>query len=176
MTKVGFFSWLCLLLWCTWLFALQGALVALDSFGPWVPDFGLLIVLALGVRAREDRVAWIALVVGVARMAFTTDPVSSVLVGYVAVAWTILFLRDAIELDRPAPRTAFAAVVALALFWFLAATRLVEVRQAGIFAPNAAVPWHAALATAAGALFLVPVLRNLPGLTPFVKSKKGMLA
>ncbi|MEW6074450.1 MAG: hypothetical protein AB1726_17880 [Planctomycetota bacterium] len=161
-----FVVWLLLVVWGAWLFAVQGALASLPALGQWVPDAGLLLLLALDARLerREARIA--AGLVALARVAFTADPPLAVLAGYLAVVWIAGRLREIVEIDRPLSRALLAGLLAAALSAFWIASRTLALGPAAAFPAGGGIVLRGALATAAAALLLPPLLARLPGLTP----------
>ena len=161
-------AWVILGVWCAWLLALQGGLASGATLGPWTPDLGVVMLLALGPTHRGARMGLAVAVVAAARVAFTSDPALAVLVGYLAVAGVASWLLETIEIDRAVPRALLAALLALGLsaYWMAAARVALG---AGAVQALAAPRWAgaSALGTGAAALVLAPLFVRLPGLSPF---------
>jgi hypothetical protein len=170
-TRARAVAWVSLLVWAAWLFALQGLFASSRVAGSWVPDLGLLLLLALEGRLREGgrlpqrRLLVAALVIALARAAFSSDPPLALAAGYLGVAGVLGALRQWVELDHPFARATLAGGAALALgaFWILSAELPNEVLRA--------LPWEPALATAAAAVVVLPALGRLPGLTPLARAR-----
>ena len=93
-------AWVLLLVWSTWLLALQGLLAA-GPRGSWTPDLGLVLLLGLGPRLRGRRIVPAVLIVAAARIALSSDPPLAVLVGYWGALGAATWLRDVLEIDHP---------------------------------------------------------------------------
>jgi len=157
--------------WCTWLFALQGGIASAGLVGAFVPDLGLVVLLAICARLDRDRARRAAIVIAAVRIAFTADPPLAVVAGYVGVAWVLLALRGVVEVERLAPRALFGGLGALVLgaFWSLAHARELALR--GIAVPPPERLGAAALATALVAAAAVPWVARLPGLSPLTRPR-----
>lgn len=176
MRRQGLFPWLLLLIWGCWLLALQASLVSAGVLGRWVPDLGLVLVLALAVRMQGARALVPAVCIGLARCAFSIDAPAAILAGYFAAALLALALRSAFDLQEPFFAAALAGACALAcaqwLRWLRAhelpslpphARALLEDASAG------ALP--IALASALAALCAGRALAHLPGLPALWKTR-----
>jgi hypothetical protein len=165
-------GWCLLVVWCAWLFALQGLFASSTLLGPWTPDLGIVLLLALDPRLdRSDALTAIAVVAG-SRIAFTSDPPLAVLVGYATLVFLVRRLRRGLEVDRALPRAFVAAVAAAVLTAYWTLCRGVALAADGLpTAPGDAGASTRALLAAAGAtalaaVFLGPLLVRLPGMSP----------
>ena len=172
--RTGKLPWVLLLLWSTWIFTFQGRFAAYASWGAWAPDVGLLLVLSLDARIPRD-LAWrVACVVALARIATSADPPLAILVGYLGLVGFAGPLRGLVLLDGPLARALFSALAALTLGCFLVITQAAlqpgASHSAG-FGPTALEScWRSAVSTGVLALFFLPYLRGLPGLSPLLRT------
>ena len=158
-------AWALFTLWCAWAYASTGFLGAVTPLGAWLPDLGLVLLLALGVHVAPGRLAWAALIVALARIAFSVDPPVAVLAGYLGFAGLQAVLRSFVNLEDPFARGALAGFAALLLdVWW---SWVHAIRNPVLLdAPGTELAWRAALATAACALLFSELLLRLPGLRP----------
>ncbi len=166
-------SWLMLAVWASWLTALQGVAVSKTMLGAWVPDVGVLLIVACAGSFQARDVSRAALVVALARIAYSVKPPVAVLAGFLGVSIVARGVLSFAEIGRPLVRTALSGALALALSdWFV----LVHAARYGAELGDTAA-WKAALmalpgllpgalASAGCALLLGPAFALLPGLTP----------
>jgi len=162
-----FVPYLCLALWSTWLFALQGWWAAGRAPGGLVPDLG--VVLLLGIAARTDgaRARRVALVIALSRAALSADNPAALVLAYLAVALIAAPIAATLDLDRPWLRALLAALGGGAIaLWLPFAADLRAPLPAGVEPSGGSLGWPVALATAVVALALSKALRALPGLGP----------
>jgi hypothetical protein len=161
-----FAPWVGLALWATAAFVLAGALAR--HVGAWVPDAGVLFVLASTRRARPGAPLLCALGASAARVAVGVDPPVAVLAGYGAVAALHAAVGSVVDADRLAVRL---VVAALSAAWVVAWLCLVHEARSplsldlGSVGPPMAL--RTALSTALVAPGAVPFLRRLPGVRAF---------
>ncbi len=172
--RTGKLPWLLLLLWSTWIFTFHGRFAVHGSWGAWAPDLGLLLVLSLDARVPRE-LAWrVAAVVALARIATSADPPLAIFVGYLGLVGFAGPLRELVLLDGPLARALFSALAALTLGCFLVLTQ--GALQPGVsygagFGPTAVEScWRSAVSTGVIALFFLPYLRGLPGLSPLLRT------
>lgn len=165
-------AWLLLAVSATLLYAVQGALVRAPVIGAWIPDAGLVIVLALAARAPGGRALLAAVAVGSGRAAVSIDPASAVLAGYIAAAAVTLALRAVLDVERPLLRALLAGGAALALSSWLCAVRYLRALERPedlVAVPGAVV--GVALATAAAAVVLGPLVPLAGPLVPLWRTR-----
>lgn len=172
MSGTPLFAWLCLFVWGTWIFALQG-LLASSSLARWTPDLGLLLLVALTLRLGPARARWAAAWVALLRIAFSADPPLAILAAYLGFVGACHFVREAIDLERPLARALLASVGALGSAWLWTSARALELAADGIHAPLERLAWPSALSTGLAALCLAPVLGRLPGLSPLARRRRS---
>lgn len=170
MSRAPLFAWLCLGVWATWIFALQG-LWAASGARRWTPDLGLLLLVGLTLRLGPARARWAALWVALVRIAFSADPPLAILVGYLGFVGVCHFVRGAIELERPLARALLAGAGAALCAWLWTGARALELAADGIHAPLQHFAWPSALATGLAALVCAPALGRLPGLTALARRR-----
>jgi hypothetical protein len=178
-TRRSPWPWLVLVVWCAWLQAVLGRAAAEPGLGGWVPDLGLVLLLALEPRLSLRDAVLAALVVGCTRLAFTADAPTAVAAGLFAAVALSRALRRFVEVDGVVVRPLLAGVAALLGGGLAAAAHLARSEAAlGLDTlPLAGRPvLRAAAATALAALFLAPLLRRLPGLSPFAARRKAFAA
>lgn len=148
-------------LWGAWLLGLQGFL-ATGALGPWTPDLGLVLLLGLGARLSREESRRAALLVALARAAFTTDAAAAVVTGYLGAVALASTLRGALEIDHVLVRGVVAAFLGggLAAWW-------IACHQLALPGTPVAVGftdvWRTALATGLAALVAAPLAYRLPG-------------
>lgn len=170
--RTGRLPWLLLLLWATWLYALQGRLAAQPGWGRWMPDLGLLLLLSLDARVTRE-LAWrVALVVALGRLATGADPPLAVLVATLGVVGFSGPLRELVLLDRPLTGALFAGLAALVTGAYLVVAQRVVEPALGLGLSPLGAALRPALGTALAALFLLPFLRLLPGLSPLQRVRR----
>jgi hypothetical protein len=160
-------GWLLLVAWLSWGFALQARLAAASAAGPFVPEIGLVLSLAVLARLDEREAPVLALVVACARLPYSGEPVVALLAGTLGLALLGLAVRSVVELTGPLWRTITTGALVLVFDLWLAivhGTRP-EGTAAGIpvgFGSLIAVAFSSSLLM----LFAGPTLAHLPGLTP----------
>lgn len=189
MTRAPLWPWLLLALWSAWLYGASGLVVARSGAGElaaWLPDLGLVLFVALGVRMPAEDLPRIALCVALGRLAVTIDPPAAVLAAFLLAALAVRAVRSVVELRGAVARTVTAGLFAQGLFVWLA---FVQDRRAAIEAASRAraIPpewasdgawslaaWSSlppAVSTALCALVFGGALTRLPGLTPLRERK-----
>jgi len=172
-TRGALLAWCLLAVWSAWIFALQGSLAA--AGGAWVPDLGLVLLLALAPRLSTASLPLAGLAVALGRIAVSIEPPLAVLAGYLAVVAFARGLRSVVEIRSALPRTLLAAACAFVLArWFAFVHEARESEALALssgLAPEswpelAAWSWSVALASGVAALLLGPALVRLPGLSP----------
>jgi hypothetical protein len=174
--RQGLFPWLLLMIWGCWLLALQSSLVAAGVLGRWVPDLGLVLVLALAVRMRGARALAPALCIGLARCAYSIDAPAAILAAYLAAALLALALRSAFDLQEPIFAAALAGACALAGAQWLRWLRAGELpplpaHARALLEDASAGAWPIACASALAALCAGRALAHLPGLPALWKAR-----
>lgn len=160
-------SWLMLGVWGSWIVAAQGILVAQTSLAAWLPDAGLVLLVACAGRFHKRDVPGAALLLALSRVAYTIEPPTAVFAAFLFTAILVHAIRSALEVNGPLLRT----VVGACAGWLFPAWLLV-VRHARDGGETAALVseilglWRIAFTTALFALALGPLLAHLPGLTP----------
>ena len=173
-------SWCLLVVWCAWLFALQGVVASTPSLALWTPDLGIVLLLALDRRFdRADAFMAVGVVSG-ARISFTSDAPLAILVGYAALVYAARRLRRVSEIDRLLPRAFLAALAAAALTAYWAVTRSIAFAadSAGVALGvretlDVSRVSSAALATGIAAVVLGPLIVRLPGISPLRARSHG---
>jgi hypothetical protein len=166
-------SWVLLCLWGTWLMAWQGWL--LRGHGAWVPDLGLIFLLALATRLRHEDLPWLALAMGVARASVAIEGAPAVLAASLALVALVRCARSVIEVRGPLATALCAGGLSLcssAWFELARAARLQSGSASMDGLPGGALPegaWSLAVATAIAAPLLGPLLVHLPGLRPLLR-------
>lgn len=165
-------AWSLLAIWFVWLGALQISLAGAFELGPWMPDLGLLALLALAARLPERDLAALALIGALARIALSATPPDAILAGYLAVVGFGFGLRSVVDVRGMGMRAVLAGVAVLCFdAWLLLvdAAHLDPRAQGAELGASGLLP--AAGAAAAGAFLLGPLLVHLPGLTPLRKRR-----
>jgi hypothetical protein len=162
-----FLGWVLLLAWLSWSFAFQARLAAASSAGPFVPEIGLVLSIAVLSRLDEREAPVLALVLAIARFPYSAEPAIALLAGALGLCLLGLAMRSVVELTGPLWRSvAAAALVASFDLW------LAVVRSSWPSTVPAELPLGfgsllaVAGSSAALALFAGPVLAHLPGLSP----------
>lgn len=179
MNRVGWVTWFLLAVWSTWLSALQGLALQQPAFASWVPDAGLVLLLALCARLEARDLPRVALAVALGRIAVSVEPPTAVLAACLGTALVVAGLRSVVELGDPFARTLLAFLVALAVArWHATVLSGRVLADAGLYAESLRASWDAvrgplpphaltrAAATAGLALVFASALAHLPGLTP----------
>ena len=160
------FGWLALGFWAAWLFALEGAASAHvpDRFP--IPDLPLLLLLSLALAVPRPRARGLALALAGLEAQFSAVPLVALAAGYLLVVGASEALRLWLSPDAALTRGLAAGFLCLGLELWL---RLAVVRRIGLPMEPARDPydgvWLAALSTGLCAALLLPLVRNLPGLS-----------
>lgn len=184
MNRARWLPWFLLLVWSTWLNALQGLALERPDLTAWVPDAGLALLLALASRLERSDLPAVALTVALGRLAVSVESPPAVLAAALATALFAAALRSVLEIGEPLARTVLAFVLALAWArWQAFALETRAFAEAALFAGSLEESWRAvrgalgphaitrAAATAALALVFGPALAHLPGLTPLRRKR-----
>ena len=167
MTLSRLLGWVLLLVWLSWSFALQSRLASASPAGPFVPEIGLVLALAVLARLDEREVPVLALVVALSRLPYSAEPLVALVAGALGLCLLALSVRSIVELTGPLWRTlttgAFVAVFDLWLSIVHAARHASG--PAGLAVGPASL-LAVAFSSAALALFAGPALAHLPGLSP----------
>jgi hypothetical protein len=165
-----FFAWCLLVLWATWLFAVQGMLAAKSGPAPWIPDMGIVLLLMLDRRLSSSSMLLAILVITCARIGFSADPPLAILLGYGVLVASMRLLRRAVEVDQIFLRAILAGVGFLAINKYWAIARSIALTSHGqTIWPSGELPRSSlgmALATGLTIFVLGPFLVRLPGLSP----------
>ena len=167
MTVSRLLGWLLLAVWLTWGFALQARLASASSAGPFVPEIGLVLALAVLSRLDEREAPLLALLLTLARMPFSGEPVVALLAGALGLCLLGLAMRSVVELTGPLWRSVAAGLLVAVFDLWLGIVH--AARPAGAAAGLSIGIGSlvvVALSSAALALFAGPALAHLPGLTP----------
>jgi len=159
-------GWTLFLVWAVSLAGLQGLLTRHAS-GSWVPDAALVLSVVVLARCEAADLALLALLTAFARAATSGEPPLVLYTGILGALLAALAVRGALELSGPIGRTLATAIAAGAFQAWIAIAR--DFRAVGgriDFASAAGDALPVALASAAVALVLGPLLARLPGLTP----------
>ncbi len=174
MKSARWLAWAMLAIWSSWIAALQGLLVARSGLGAWVPDAGLVLVLACAARFDRRDAPLVALVAALGRLAFTIEPAPAVLAGFLVAGLLARAVASVAEVEGPLVRTVLAG---LAGWGFAAWLELVHhVRDGGgedllIALPSALRAWPVGASSALFAFLCASALARLPGLTPLRKPR-----
>ena len=174
MKPARWLAWAMLAIWSSWIAALQGLLVARTSLGAWVPDAGLVLVLACAARFDRRDAPRVALIAAVGRLAFTIEPAPAVLAGFLLAGLVVRAVATVAEVEGPIVRTVLAGLAGWA---FAAWLELVHhVRDGGGedflgVLPEALRSWPVGLSSAIFALAFAGALARLPGLSPLRKPR-----
>ncbi len=165
-------SWCLLLVWCAWLFALQGLAASSPRWADMTPDIGIVLLLALDRRLERADALRAVLIVSAARIAFTSDVPLAILVGYAALVFVAHRMRRVAEIDRVIPRVLFAGVGAAALTAYWSFTRSIDLSSGTRVALGIGESldlsrvWFSAVATGIAAGVVGPLVVRLPGISP----------
>jgi hypothetical protein len=184
MNRARWLPWFLLAVWSTWISALQGLALERPELAPWVPDAGLVLLLALASRLERADLSAVALTVALGRLAVSVESPPAVLAAALATALVVGGLRSVVEIGEPLARSAIAFALALAWArWHAYALESRAFADAALFAGSLEESWRAvrgalgphalsrAAATAALALAFGPALAHLPGLTPLRRKR-----
>lgn len=165
-------AWVLFCTWSIWLLALQGFASGVSMGPSWIPDLGLVYVLAVQARLRRGDLLVAVLLGAYCRASLSLDPPLAILAGYLGAAGLAGSVRSMLAVED---RFLLALVVGLAVLGFGAWMRVaVGLRGDGLTpgqhpgAPLASClgGWRVGISSAMCALLLGPVLAGLPGLTP----------
>lgn len=178
MSRTRIIPWLMLTVWASWLTAAQSVLVAKSFLGAWVPDAGIVLVVVCAARFQARDVPRAALLLGAVRCAFTIEPPTAVLAGFLATSLIVRAIGTYAEVTGPLARTGLAASLA-ALFglWLVVCEASRSGAQGGGpglgWAIGNAVPAILAgtIMTAIMAMAFGGALTHLPGLSPLRKRR-----
>lgn len=158
-------AWFMLLVWATWIAAGQAVLAT--TFGSWIPDLSMLLLLALCAELDSRDVPLLCGALALARLSFSVEPIEATLCGLFTIGAAALGVRSVAETQGPLVRTLWSGVAVLGY-----SSWLIVVHQARSGA-GLGLSWQVALPTAfssAGfALLFGPLFVRLPGLTPLKK-------
>jgi hypothetical protein len=171
-------AWILVAVWGAWLFAARGALAGAlggaTGAGAWVPDLGLVLLIALAIEMPRREVTLAALALAVARTAVSIDPPLAIFAAFGAVAVVARALRRGLDLRGTVQRFVLAGVAALAVHVWLALVHdvrsSIELARAAEVVPHArgfaaavALASPTALATAIASALAGPAFARLPG-------------
>lgn len=178
-------GWVMVLVWLAWGEAFEGWLATRGAIAAWVPDFGLLVFLALGGRlgrkllaTKNESVGSVGLIVAavLAEGAVTSLSTAAVAVGWLG-AWNwLLFWRAGFDVEAPLVRMWLAGSTALLLVWWRELVLSADL-TGELVSTEAAVraftdgAWHGALATAVLAPLCMPIALRLPGVSLYWKDR-----
>ncbi len=161
------FGWVLLLVWLSWSFAFQSRIAAASSAGPFVPEIGLVLSIAVLSRLDEREAPILALVLAIARFPYSAEPAIALLAGGLGLSLLGLAMRSVVELTGPLWRTVAAAALVASFDLWLA---VVHASRPGAAEGSLQLRVGSLLAvagsSAALALFAGPALAHLPGLSP----------
>ena len=166
MTRARWISWLRLAVWSSWLAALHAWLVTAAASPRWVPDVGVVLLVACATRFSARDVPKAALVVALARVAYSVEPPSALLAGFLAAALLVRAARSALELGGALARSLVAGGVAWTLATWLVFVHASRAPSLGLGPAPPIDRLTPALASALLALIAGPLLARLPGLSP----------
>jgi hypothetical protein len=160
-------GWVLFTAWLTWSFALQARFSAASAAGPFVPEIGLVLALAVLARLDDREAPILALVLALSRLAFCGEPVTAIFAGSLGLVLLALAVRSVVELTGPLWRTVTtAALVAVFDLWLALAHGARPVGGAAGVPVGFGSLLAAAFSSGLLALFAGPTLARLPGLTP----------
>lgn len=161
-------AWLMLAVWASWLSAAQAVAVAKSPLGPWMPDLGLLLIVACAGRFHPRDVPLATLVVALARVAHSVEPPGAVLAGCFGLSLAVQSVRRVVEVDRPLVRIALAGGGVLLFSLWLVTVHAVRIGHGVEHSLADALPLvlPGVVATSFAGLLFVQSFALLPGLTP----------
>jgi len=159
-------GWLMLAVWAGWIAAAQGLLAAQPVFARLVPDALLCLFLACAARFESADLPKVALLCGMARVAYSIEPPAAILAGFLAAAFGVRAVASVADLDGASVRTVLAGIVGYGLSAWLFVVHEAREGATGELGPELLAQLPGALATAALAFLAGPALARLPGLTP----------
>lgn len=151
-----------LLVWAAWLSGFQAVLVT--SYGSWVPDVSLILLLALCAELDSRDVPFLCGVLAFARLTFTVEPVEATVCGLFVVGAAALGVRSVAEAGGPLVRTLWGGLAVLGYSSWLLFVH--ETRMGASLGLDWRIAVPTAVSSALLALLLGPLLSRLPGLTP----------
>ena len=172
MSYARLIGWVVLCVWIVWLHAFQGLLSSDPALGAWVPDLALLLVIGLASHLSERNFLALALVAALARIALSAHPAAAVLVGYLVIVRLAFGLRSVLDVSGVGMRALLGGVCVFGMNAWLAMVDRVRLDArvgTGFLELSDLLP--GALASAAAAFFIGPLLVHLPGLTPLRKPR-----
>jgi len=165
--KAPLLSWLMLAVWASWLCAVHSLCVSRFGLVKWMPDLGLVFLVSCAARFEARQASAVALIVGLARVAYTIEPPSAVLAGFLMVGMGLRMAASVVEVSGTVLRGLYAA---LAVCLFSAWMTLVAVARGALPVEELSERLLGALPAAASSglatLLLAPLFAVLPGLTP----------
>ncbi len=160
-------SWLMLGVWSSWIVAAQGILVAQTPLSAWLPDAGLVLLIACAGRFHKQDVPGAALLLALSRVAYTIEPPAAIFAAFILAALLVHAIRAALEVNGALLRTAVAGLAGwLFPAWLLVVRHARDGGETGALLSEILGLWRMAFSTAVFALAFGPVLAHLPGLTP----------
>lgn len=160
-------GWTLFTAWISWSFALQARLASASGAGPWIPEVGLVLAVAVLARLDEREIPVLVLLVALARLAFSGEPAAALLAGSLGLALLGLCVRSVVELTGPLWRTLTTGALVAAFELWLAVVHAAHPEAAGAGLPiGPGSLLVSATSSALLALFAGPTLARLPGLTP----------
>lgn len=167
MNRLRLVAWGMLAVWASWLTALQAVTVTKTGLGPFTPDLSGLLLVACAARLHKRDVVPAAIVICLARVAFSVESPAALLAGYLGAATLVRSARRVADLERPAFALALTGIVEFGLATWLV---LVHALRAGAPVGDRlaeSLPLVAAVtATTAACALFAGGLVFLPGLTP----------
>ncbi len=160
-------SWLMLGVWSSWIIAFQGILVAQTSFSAWLPDAGLVLLIACAGRFQKQDVPRAALLLALARVAYSIEPPVAIFAAFLVTAIFVHAIRSALEVNGAILRTVIGGLAGwLFPAWLLIVQQARDGGESLELLPRILGLWRMAFSTAVFALAFGPILGHLPGLTP----------
>ena len=159
-------GWGLLLAWLSWSFAFQSRLAAASSAGPFVPEIGLVLAIAVLSRLDEREAPVLAIVLAVARLPYSAEPAIALLAGALGLCLLGLAMRSVVELTGPLWRAVAAAALVACFDLWLAVVHASRPAAEGGLPVGVGSLLAVAGSSAALALLAGPALAHLPGLSP----------
>lgn len=172
MTRARLVAWVMVAVWGAWLSAAQGVLAARTVLGVWTPDLGLVLLVACVGRFPRREAVPVVLLVSLARIAFTIEPPTAILAGFLGASLAVQGVRLVVEVDTPLVRGIVGFALALGFGLWLALVhglRADGVPTSPLAALGRALP--GALSTGIVTLATSGVLPRLPGLSPLQRER-----
>lgn len=161
--------WLALFVWLLLAFLTQSVLE-----GRWVPELGLVLLVALAARMEEREAFLAALLAAFVRASFSGEGWIVAAAGLLGAVLLVLSVRSLLEVSAPlySSLLMFALVVAMTGFWWLATeARAYWTQSPGIPSPAWMSVFQVALSSALLASVACWLVPRLPGLAPLVSRK-----